>query len=396
MSVWIKGNKKASRLFIGGKDIAKAYYNGNLIFSKGNISFGILTYNDPTTGSSMTQEITEASDFNLLFDTSHYRSGSRSISFSFKTMTSYHITGWEWNTYDGSAVLYANNTINAGFLANCPNLNSDIAIPDWITTIQDDFLFTSSNIIAGGTIPKFNGVVTFGKNLTAIGNYFLNSCNRLNKPINTNKVKTIGSYFFCPQTGYGDTSTFNNTVSLPNVETIGAEFMNGHILFNNTFDIGTKITSIGNYFLAGCTAFNKFITLPSTLTNIGTYFLNKCYAFNKSLTIPANCTVGAYLLTGSRFSSDQNGMSFAQTLTLSAGCSIGGALLSFLRNTISPTIVCNTEVSNITTSTYSFLFNTSVPYPTGRFLVSGTYANELLAAFPNGSYNYGVREMTLA
>lgn len=36
MSVWIKGNNKASRLFIGGKDIKKAYYNGNLIFKKRN------------------------------------------------------------------------------------------------------------------------------------------------------------------------------------------------------------------------------------------------------------------------------------------------------------------------------------------------------------------------
>lgn len=396
MSVLIKGNNKASRLFIGGKDIAKAYYNGDLIFRKGGISFGTLIYNQTSTGVRTKHEITELADFNKLFGSGN-ASGPREIDFSFDTVNSFNIIGWNWNTSKDSQQLYQNTIIKAGFLYGMPNLNSDINIPNWITSIQDNFLMVHENMTAKGNISQFNGNIRFGKNLTNIGNNFMHGANRFNKPINTNNVTQIGNGFLSAITGYGDNASFNQSVTLPNVERIGDGLLEEMNFYNSPLIFSDNLISVGDI-LKNCTSFNTAITLPSSLQTIGGLLnidkLNKNMIFNKDLVIPANCTITGNILTNPRRDNlNDTGISYNSTLTLSAGVSLQGKILGYLRSNVTPTLMVYANVSDLLTNTGSVVFNNiGDPF----VYVGGPNAQAFIDSYTNIGTNYGKRKLVLA
>lgn len=92
-------------------------------------------------------------------------------------------------------------------------------------------------------------------------------------------------------------SSFNQPLSLNNIETIGAGFMNHCVSFNQPLDLSSA-TSIGTGFMNYCETFNKPILLNQSLSTVNGYFMSMCYAFNQPLDLSAVTTIGNGFLYG--------------------------------------------------------------------------------------------------
>ena len=92
-------------------------------------------------------------------------------------------------------------------------------------------------------------------------------------------------------------SSFNQTLYLNNIETIGAGFMNHCVSFSQPLDLSSA-TSIGDNFMSYCETFNKPILLSQSLGTINNDFMAMCYAFNQPLDLSAVATIGSRFLYG--------------------------------------------------------------------------------------------------
>ena len=136
------------------------------------------------------------------------------------------------------------------------------------------------------------------------------------------------------------------------------------------------LVSVSNNFLSGCTLLNCVLNFEM-LHNCGGNFLYNCSSLNSEVTLPNISSIANFFMAGCT--------SFAQTMTFRSE-------LTFIGNNIFNDakslnhIVCNCNPDVIGTSAYSFSTpdNTAPMYTTG-ITVTGTYASEFKAKFPDSS-----------
>lgn len=354
MSVFMNG-KKASRLFIGGKDINKAYYNGKLIFQKDNWipSFGNLIW-QTTQGVKTVTPITEVSDFELLCSQNEVSgSSTNEINFSFGPVLQGNIIGWEFNP--DPKVSFVSTSIPSNFLRALPSLNCDIIIPKWVQTIGNNFI-SGGQGDTWGIRMSFNGNVTIGPNVKSIGSGFLFQLPSFNKEINTNKVTTIGDGFL------SNCGSFNKNVYLPNVITIGNSFLGNDGAFNKPVNF-EKLQSIGTGALSGCSSLNGLVSFGEDVEDI---------------------TIGSDFMIGTT--------QYSQGFILKPNMNIQGRILCGIRYDITNNLYCECNPNNIALADDrnpgyfggSFA-NQGVPEESnaGGFRCYGTYVAEMMAKFPN-------------
>jgi hypothetical protein len=355
MSVWIKGNKKASRLFIGGKDISKAYYNGNLIFNKNTQTpiYGTLYWYDDVSGNTLSHDIETTADWNLVNKQNNSYNQQINLAFSFATIDIADLRGFVWNLNPDDAHKVTN--VPAYHMHGWMNVNMPVTFPDYVLAIGDYCLEYNPNLNQYYGAGNFNQPVDVG-----------NGC------------LTIGNGFMYRSQGGG---IFNSEINLRNVHTLGNNCISGLPVYNNTLNI-SNVTNIGTNFLSNCYAFNKPLDTHS-LVAVGSMLI-EARGFNQNLTIPANCQIGQFLSSTNRGS-----IIFARTLTLESGVTITST--EFLwASSGAFTVICNTDPYNIAgAGGTSTSMTTTRDAGTINQYYGGTYGSTLITAFPNGTYDSG-------
>lgn len=355
MSVFMNG-KKASRLFVGGKDIKKAYYDGKLIFQKGGgkqAYYGTVYWYDDVSGNTLSHIIETEADWNIIHQQNNSYNRQINLAFSFATINLADMRGFEWATNPDEAHLVTN--VPAYHMHGWMNVNMPVIFPDYVLAIGDYCLEYNPNLNQYYGAGNFNVPVDVG-----------NGC------------QTIGQAFMYRSQGGG---IFNSEINLRNVHTVGNNCINGLPVFNQNINIG-NLRNTGTNFLSYCYAFNKPLN-TSNLVSVGS-MLYEARAFNQNLTIPANCQIGQFLSSVNRGS-----IIFARTLTLEAGVTITST--KFLWGSAGAfTVICNTDPYNIAGAggTSTSMTTTSV-YGTINQYYGGTYGSTLITAFPTGTYDSG-------
>lgn len=160
--------------------------------------------------------------------------------------------------------------------------------------------------------------LTFAKNVTKIGAFFLNYCASFNQPIEFPMlVNEIGKSFlsYC--------SEFNQPITVPEgVKTIEGSFLIGCTSFNSKLTLPEGLESIDTNFLSQCYAFNQPLTIPSTVKSIGNGFIaylansNKYMEFNSPLIYEGEgLSISSYFLTDCRYFNDPSITEFLKRVT---------------------------------------------------------------------------------
>ena len=215
-------------------------------------------------------------------------------------------------------------SIGKGFLYNCQNFNSPLAL-DNVETIDSEFLYGCRvfnqelnipacesigdsflcscqafnqpiDVTAFSEIPRqfLNYCYSFNQPINITGRtelpeYFLYHCQQFNQPLDTSSVTTVGT------SALQNITAFNYPLDFSNVTKIGGTVLYGCTVFNQPLDL-RKVTTIEYSFLYNCSSFNSPIQLQA-LQSVGPYFLNSCSSFNQPITIPATLnTMGNYFM----------------------------------------------------------------------------------------------------
>lgn len=144
--------------------------------------------------------------------------------------------------------------------------------------------FSSSIVISTpkGTfnVPKSTVTrYTFGSQPTSIPDYFLYNCPNLSSVEYFSHITIIGSAVFYP------IPKLDVPLVLPNVTSIGNDFLRAAASFKSKIQLGDRLSSIGDGFMSGCEAFAQPLSIPSAVTTIGSNFLFNCYNFTGPLTV---------------------------------------------------------------------------------------------------------------
>jgi hypothetical protein len=353
MSVWIKGNKKAARLFIGGQDVSKAYYNGDLIFNGKTAYYGTVYWYDETSGTTMNHIINTTADWNLINRKNSTYNAAINLAFSFGTIDLGHMRGFVWNLNPTDAFKVTN--VPAYHMHGWMNVNMPVTFPNYVLAIGDYCLEYDPNLNQYYGAGNFNQPVDVGTGCLTIGQAFM----------------------YRAQQG----GIFNSEINLRNVHTVGNNCINGLPVFNQNINIG-KVANAGTGFLSYLYAFNKVLD-TSSLVAVGS-MLNEARAFNQPLTIPANCQIDQFLSSIIR-----GNIIFARTLTLEAGVTVTST--KFLWGSAGAfTVICNTDPYNLAgAGGTSTSMTTDTSAGTINQYYGGTYAATLITAFPNGTYDLG-------
>ena len=354
MSVWINGNNKAKLLFINGKDINKAYHNGDLIFQKNQPQpyYGTVYWYDDVSGNTLSHVIETTADWNIIHKQNNQYNQQINLAFSFATINLADMRGFVWSENPDEAHKVTN--VPAYHMHGWMNVNMPVIFPDYVLAIGDFCLEYNPNLNQYYGAGNFNQPVDVG-----------NGC------------QTIGNGFMYRSQGGG---IFNSDINLRNVHTVGNNCITGLPVYNGALNIG-KIRNMGTNCLSNLYAFNKPLD-TSSLVAVGSMLI-EARAFNQNLTIPANCQIGSFLTSTVRGS-----IIFARTLTLEAGVTntarfLWGSSGSF-------TVICNTDPYNLSGAGGS---STSMTTTTMQGSITqkygGTYAADLITAFPNGSFDSG-------
>lgn len=355
MSVFLNG-KKASRLFVGGKDINKAYYNGNLIFQKDGgkqAYYGTVYWYDDVSGNTLSHIIETEADWNIIHQQNNSFYEQINLAFSFATIDLADMRGFEWATNPDEAHLVTN--VPAYHMHGWMNVNMPVIFPDYVLAIGDHCLEYNHNL-----------------------EYYYGDGN-FNQPVDVgNGCLTIGNNFMYRSNGGG---IFNSEINLRNVHTLGNNCISGLPVFNQNINI-SNVRNIGTNFLSECYAFNKPLD-TSSLVSVGSMLI-EARAFNQNLTIPANCQIGEFLSSVIR-----GDIIFARTLTLEAGVTITSTKFLWASSG-SFTVICNTDPYNIAgAGGTSTSMTTDKSYGDINQYYGGTYAADLIMAFPSGIYDSG-------
>lgn len=378
MSVWMKG-ERASRLLHKGIEFSKAYYNGQLIFTKEKTIYGTLYWEDTVTGTLRHADIETAADWALMAQNHDEFGRAVTLAFSFGTIDIGNIRGFIWNKTPDTA--HKVTIVPAEFMNGFMNLTMDMVIPNFIKKISDGFLYIDSSLSYhyGNSTTNIN--IDIGSGCTQIGGYFMGNNSSFNKPIDLRNVTTIGDGFLAGNVA------FNSPINLRNVVTIGTKFLYNCYAFNKDIDV-SHVQTFGTGLLARCYTFNKPLVFTSAVS-IGSLLECESYrnpmAFNQNLTIPANCQLGGFLYSVAT----TNCCSYSRTLTLEAGVTITGTFLNGVKGQF--TIICNTDPSNIAgagAGTFESM-TTSTDYGDFNQYYGGTYGAQLVADFPSGHDGLG-------
>lgn len=355
MSVFIRG-KKASHLAVGGKSINKAWNNGKLIFQKGGNKqayYGTVYWYDDVSGNTLSHIIETKADWNIINKENSKYNQQINLAFSFATIDLADMRGFEWATNPDEAHLVTN--VPAYHMHGWMNVNMPVIFPDYVLAIGDYCLEFNPNLRQYYGHGDFNVPVDVG-----------NGC------------QTIGQAFMYRSQGGG---IFNSEINLRNVHTLGNNCISGLPVFNKNLNIG-KVRNMGNNCLSYLYAFNKPLD-TSSLVSVGSMLI-EARAFNQNLTIPANCQIGQFLSSTVR-----GKITFARTLTLEEGVTITST--KFLWGSSGAfTVICNTDPYNIAgAGGTSASMTTDSSYGIINQYYGGTYAADLITAFPNGTYDSG-------
>lgn len=390
-------NEKVSRLFIGGEDVSKAYYNGELIFNKNQRQYiGILYYRigDSTTENKL--YITNIEEFKKLSFGNHdfgwddiWNVSYNNSRFNFNgisgedangnpvTISSLHInhvTGWEFNTDPRSKTLYQNyNQIDDYFLYHAGldsywNSNHVITIPYWINSIGNYFMASGWAGASFERTKNMNNPIIFQetdkqneKVLLRIGSNFLFAQGEFNRPLDCKRVSSVDGFFLAmsdPTLGTGDKARYG----------FDSKFASNLTFYRNEDpqNSGQYVNfSAGDYMLHS----NRNTGGKSGYT----------------ITFPANSTLGEKY-----FGYIDEGYlpNFKGTIILGTDCTHGDDWLPAMTSSSDGTIVINTDnVSFGPDKDYYGVRNQHFMYKTGspqnQITVTGDYAAQFKAFYPN-------------
>lgn len=143
-----------------------------------------------------------------------------------------------------------------------------IAIADGVQYLPDSFC-SGCNYLETATLP--DTIHYLGYNVFAF--------TKVNSQITLTNVKSIGANFL-----QGNTS-FNQPLNMPNIEYIGSSFLGSCSNFNSLVTLNDRLRVIDSNFLYGCTKFAQSFTIPAGLENLGSSvnpsngFMRNCNAF---------------------------------------------------------------------------------------------------------------------
>lgn len=398
MALFING-KGPLDPYIGGKVISTMWYNGKKIYGRHKIlpCYGWLYYHNPDDGKDYEYMVTEASDWDLLFNQSHTGTSNMTLH-NGKTIQNTWVTGWKFNTNQDSAS-FTPKSIGNNFLQGFINLNMPIEFPSWVTSLGNNFMlvsnnqtvvfdsdinlanittigsnflrghldaFTSASKITGNEVTLVDGDLFFGNvgfnaffefnKLKTINGRFLSYLPIYNHPVSMPELESIQSYAFHFM------GTFNSTVSLPKLKTVDRifEVVNS---FNKPVDL-PKLQQ-ANYVLNNCRAFNSNVHIGSDATVINN-LLTEMEAFtNGTINLDSNqCSYGNICCNSSYSANGQ----YTGNFEFKNGCTYTGVLFRWFFNNsdFTPTLTVNCAASDITPQT-----NTT----TGSFLRRSSYGN---------------------
>ena len=140
-------------------------------------------------------------------------------------------------------------------------MKSGFTIPQGVTTIGNDFLYSSTNMAENFTIPS---------SVTSIGRSFLYSSTNMAENFTIpSLVTSIGDNFLSFSTHMADNFTIPNSVTI-----IGNRFLYFSKNMADNFTIPNSVTSIGSAFLSHSTNIADNFTIPNSVTSIGGWFLH--------------------------------------------------------------------------------------------------------------------------
>lgn len=185
---------------------------------------------------------------------------------------------------------YRPTSIPNGFCQYFNGLTTINSLPDSVTTIGDNFLYSCAELNCPITIPN---------SVTSVGSYFLSYNKKFNsKIILSENLESVGN------NSIASNDIFNQPITFPeSLTTIGTYFFSNNLAFNHPLSVPPSLTSIPNGFFSVLQSFNSELTIPDTVTSIGSYFLTNAYSFNRPLDLTnlTNLTsIGTQFMNGIR------------------------------------------------------------------------------------------------
>lgn len=147
-----------------------------------------------------------------------------------------------------------------------------VTVADGVQYLPDSFCY-ACNYLETITLPD---------TIHYIG-YNVFSYTKINSQITLTNVKSIGANFL-----QGNTS-FNQPLNMPNIEYIGSNFLQACGNFNSSITLNDRLRVIDNNFMYGCTKFAQSFTIPAGLENLdptanpSSGFMRNCQEFTGPL-----------------------------------------------------------------------------------------------------------------